>query len=509
MGRNWDDQPEMDIQRRPASPHTGSAYGPTSPNTQGDQVVEGRVTHVSEDAPYPAPGYPQGYPQGYPANQQAYPPAPYTGYAPAPNAGWGQPPQEPREPSSLAQPFPRWLTIATPLVMIFTLAIAFFAETLLLRSDWATGALAASLAAFALALVVAIVLIIRIIRGRRALSTVALAALLALALVGSGVAGISQLNPLRAAQGRQLEAAGQYGLAIQEYARSGESAPNAPDIARAYTEWGETLAKGGDYADAVAKLTTVTQTYGHSGAVVGRASKDLYNAYTAWIAANTNGVPYQAALTFLTSYANDAACDATCKTGVANTSAQAHFQYGQQLATARQYQQAITEFELVQSQYSKSAYAPKAHAAAALSYMTLATATLKANCAGAVPLFQTLSNNYGDTSQGQQAASQLGAPVAVTGDIAGAPSSPAVTIYFSLHVNPSNSYASGEYHTTLNSSTGAYSFSSVKPGVYYPTTLQTTSTEITYSYWPGVNGAAAYSVTVGPLCAFQVPELKW
>ena len=167
----------------------------------------------------------------------------------------------PREPSALAQPFPDLAHLAAPMVMLLTLGVAFTAEVFLLGGDWATGALAAALAALALAAVTVIVLIVRVIAGRRALGTVALSALLALALVGGGVAGISQLNPLRRAQAQQFESAGQWQTAIDEYAQSGEKAPNAPDIARIYTEWGESLASGGDYAGATSKLTTVTQSY--------------------------------------------------------------------------------------------------------------------------------------------------------------------------------------------------------------------------------------------------------
>ena len=86
-----------------------------------------------------------------------YAPSPYGGYANVP------PPPE-REQSALAGAFPIWLTLAAPLVMLLTLGIAFFAEVFLLGSDWATGALAASLAAFALAVVTVIALIVRVAR---------------------------------------------------------------------------------------------------------------------------------------------------------------------------------------------------------------------------------------------------------------------------------------------------------------------------------------------------------
>lgn len=498
MGERWDEQTgEPTAQAPTINRAEGEAAWPPAPGTvDAPTVVDGRVTHVSERPPYPpAPGYP---PQ--------YPPTPYGGmYAPTPYGGYpaAQPPQE---PSALAQPFPIWLTLAAPLVMLVTLGVAFGAEVLLLGSDWATGALAAALAAFALAAVTVIVLIIRVLAGRRALGTVALSALLALALAGGGLAGISQLNPLRRAQAQQFESARQWQAAINEYAQSGESAPNAPDIARIYTEWGEALASSQDYVGSASKLTTVTQTYAQSGAPVTRAKADLYNDYVAWIRSGATTLPFQQALTFLTSYTSDPACDTTCQTTITDVMGQAHFQYGQQLLTANQFKPAITEFELVQSEYTTTQYAKPAHLAAAQAYLALAQQTITQDCVSAVPYYVTLAKSYGDTDQGKQAKSKLAAPVSVSGTISGAPKSPPITVYLSLRVTPSRSYASGEYHTRLDASTGNYSFSKVKPGVYYPTTLQTTSSQIIYSYWPG---KPAYSVTVGPVCAFQVPALTW
>ncbi|HEX9035971.1 MAG TPA: hypothetical protein VF808_03180 [Ktedonobacterales bacterium] len=484
MGHQWD-EPAGDSTLPQAAVQPGTEPAPT--------VVDGRVTHISERPPLPPAG-------GYlpPANWGMYAPSPYGGYASLPQ-------QPEREPSALSQPFPIWLTIAAPLVMLLTLAMAFGAEVFLLGADWATGALAAALAAFALAVVTVIVLAVRLIAGRRSGGTVALSAVLALALVAAGVGGITQLNPLRHAQAGQFEAARQWQPAIDEYAQSGESAPNAPDIARIYTEWGESLGQSKDYAGAAEKLTTVVQTYAQSGSEVARAQADLYNTYVGWISTGATNVPFQQAINFLTSYATNPVCDASCQQSISGVSAEAHYQYGQQLLQANQYKQAITELELVQTQYPTTQYVPQAHAAAAQAYLALAQQTLSQDCASAVPLYQTLAKNYGDTDQGKQAKKKLGAPVQVTGVVSGAPKSPPVTIYLSRHVAPSRYYASGEYKVKLSSS-GTFSFPAVTPGVYYPTGLQTTSTQIIYSYWPG---NPAYSVTVGPLCAFQIPALNW
>lgn len=482
MGQHWDDTAQDPVSHIPA-PHRAMS-GDETPT-----VVDGHVTRVSERPPRS---------QLAPYDRQTAPGWSYSG------AGEREPQPEP-EPSALSQPFPVWLTVLAPVVMVFTLALAYVAEVYLLGADWATGALAASLAALALAVVTVIVLIARVVAGRRAIGMVALAALLTIALTGAGVAGISQISPLRMAQGKQFEANHQWQAAIDEYAQAGESAPNAPDVARAYTEWGEQLATSSDFAGAVSKLTIVTQTYAKSGAIVQRGRADLFNAYVSWIRSGATTVPFAQAITFLNGYVNDPACDTTCKSAISGVSGQAHFELGQQLLTTNQYKQAISEFELVQLQFATSSYSSQAHAAAAQAYLALGKQTLSQDCASAIPIYQTLAKTYGDTSEGKQAIAKLAAPVAVSGAVSGAPSKPPVTFYLSLRIDPSHYYQSGEYHTGLSAS-GAYSFPSVKPGVYYPTMLQTTATQIIYSSWPGNPG---YAVTVTPLCAFQVPLLKY
>ena len=497
MGERWDDQMGEPTAQGPAIQRAeGEAAWPPEPGA-GDAptVVNGRVTHVSEYPPYPsAPGYP-------PAYGNMYAPVPYGGYP-------GMQPPPPREPSALAQPFPIWLTIATPIVMLLTLGVAFTAEVFLLGGDWATGALATALAALALAAVTVIVLIVRVIAGRRALGTVGLSALLALALIGGGLAGISQLNPLRRAQAQQFESGGQWQTAIDEYAQSGEKAPNAPDIARSYTEWGESLASSGDYAGAVSKLTTVTQTYAQSGAYVTRAKADLFKTYTTWIRSGATTLPFEQSLTFLAGYANDPACDATCQTTITDLSGQAHYQYGQQLLKANQYKPAITEFELVQSQYAKTQFAPQAHTGAAQAYLALAQQTLAQDCASAVPSYQTLAKSYGDTDQGKQAKSKLAAPVAVTGVFTGVPKNPAPAIYLSLRVNFSQQYASKEYRASLNQATGKFTFNSVKPGSYYLSTFRTTSTQYIYTLIVGSNNQPS-RFQVGPICAADLGTYQY
>ena len=444
------------------------------------------------------------------------PPYPPVSYRPAEYGGVGvEDEDEPDGPPwteahALALPFPLWLTLGAPVALALTLALVYVVETTLLGGDWATGALALSFTAFALALVTIGLLIGRIALGRRSFGVVALGGLLALALIASGAGGIAQANPLRRAQAQQAAAAGQWSLAVDEYTQAGERAPGSAALAGVYTAWGESLLQHGDYAGATEKLTTVVKTYAQSGASVPRARTDLFKTYSLWIKSGAITLPFKQSLDFLASYTNDPACDSVCKQSIVDLTGQAHYQYGEQLVKASQFKQAITEFELIQAQYAKSDFAPKAHTAAAAAYWSLGQQLLTQDCATAVPTYQTLVSKYGDTTQGQQAKAALAAPQSVRGVMTGFPNNPVPTIYLSKNVNPSANAYSHDYKATLNTSTGAFSFSNVAVGSYYLTTYRkVSSTQEAFTYYKDTNTGKPYALSVGPLCATDLGSLGY
>lgn len=477
-----------------------------------DATVEEEATRVYPGQPYPGqpyPGQPAPYAPAYPAypTYPAYPPAPVYGrpaYEPY------EPDDEPRGPHPLAQPFPLWLTLGAPVTLAVTLAAVYLIETGLLGGDWATGALAISFTAFALALVTAGTLVGRVALGRRSFGAVALGGLLAVALVATGVTGQAQANPLRRAQASHFEAAGQWSQAIDEYAQAGEAGPNAPNIARVYTEWGEALLRGGDFAGATTKLTTVEQSYGQSGAIVARARADLFQTYSAWIKSGAITLPFGQSLAFLASYAKDPACASACQQSILDLTGQAHYQYGQQLAKAGQYKQAIAEFELTQSQYAKSAFAAPAHVAAAQTYWALGQQLLTQDCVSAIPTYQTLVSKYGDTSQGKQAKAALAASLTVKGVLTDYPNNPTPTLYLSRSINPSVNSYSRDYTATFDAQTGAFTFTKVTPGPYYLSTYRKiSSTQEAFTYYKDTTSGKPYALQVGPLCTVDLGQLGY
>ncbi|HEX8983327.1 MAG TPA: tetratricopeptide repeat protein [Ktedonobacterales bacterium] len=489
-----------------------------------------RTRRTRSAAPRPTPNTPQ--PEMVDAMVEDYSEAPTMAYpgpvAPAPymrrslaevNAALNYDPEydeldpdatEWTEAHMLALPFPGWLTLGAPIALLLTLAAVFIVETAVLGGDWATGALAVSLTAFALALVTIGLMIARVALGRRSFGSIVLAGLLALTLVASGVGGIVQANPLRRAQASQAESAGNWELAVNEYTQAGERPPTSTNLARAYTGWGEMLMQHGDYAGATQKLTTVIQKYPDSGDLVTRARADQYTVYSKWIASGAITLPFKQSLEFLAAYSNDAACDATCKTSIVNLQGQAHYQYGEQLAKANQFKQAIVEFDLVQSQFGKSTFVGKAHTAGAVAYWSLGQEVLGQDCITAIPLYQTLASRYGDTSQGQQAKTALAAPQTVKGTMTGTPSNPVPTLYLSKNIDTNANIYSHDYKATFDPKTGAYSFANVAQGTYYLTTYRSiSSTQEAFTYYKDTNTGNPYSFQVGPLCSTDLPTMGY
>ncbi len=497
--------PIAGAEHTPSEPTSGgSSAGAAAPTVDTTSQPGTAITLAGSPPMLPAPPYAPPSAPLYPPYAQG--PATWPGPPMVPYAG---PPAAPRQ-SALAIPFPRWVSALLFFGALALLGLIYAADEILLGGDWAEGAQVAGVAALALAGVTLLVTLIRIAAGRRALTTIALGLLMVVVLAASGGSGLIFSAPLHAVQARALEQSGAWAAAIQEYALAGESAPNAPDIARAYDEWGEHLLGAGQYSSAVANFTAVINDYSGSGTAVIRAHTGRYRAYVAWVRSNTDDVPYTGALLEFSTYQKSSACDASCQAEVTAIEAQAHFQYGTQLASQMRYADAVAQFEAVQAQFPQSPYVTRAHAAAATAYYALGQQQIHSDtCPAAVPTYQKLASAYADTPEGKQAKTALAAPQTVSGTLKGFPSNPLPTLHLSKSINPGNYYFSDEYSTTVNASSGTFTFTGVRPGNYNISTSRNLGTEIDYVYYYDKGTGNMYDVHVGPLCAVQVGTLAY
>lgn len=452
-------------------------------------------------APPSQPTYPGGF--GYPGS----PSLPLSGvgmpdYRAA--SSWALPATKP--PSRLARPFPFWLSLLFVVGAFVLLAFVYSAVEVVAHGDWSDGARAAGISGVALAVAALIVLIIRVIAGRRAVTTVVLGLLMVALLAGAGAGSITFAAPLHGVEAHSLEQSGQWPGAIREYQLAGEAAPNAPNVARVYDEWGEQSLAQGNYEQAALTFQTVITTYAESGAGYNRAQQDLFKTYSTWMQTSAQTVPYPDAIAAFIAYRAVSSCDATCLSESQDAEAHARYLYGAQLASQSQYDAAIKQFETVQVQFPKSQYAKQAHGAAATAYYNLGQQQMEQACSDAIPTYQTLAKKYGDTPEGKKAHSALAAPQRVTGKMVNYPNNPVPTVMLSRSADPVNFSFSQDYTTTPGAG-GSFTFKNVAQGNYNIATLRTTLTEEDETYYS--DGNNLYTVHVGPLCPTDVGIYKY
>lgn len=499
-------------------PYQGGAPMPSSPEYPGYAAYPGQPSAPLGYPPYqgapsaPMGGYPQyqGAPstplQGgeTPTMQSQYPPTipatpsmplggmpGYPGYPPYPN--FPQPPL-PKE-NKLTQPFSTRLTAAIAGAALVLVLGTYAVEVMLAHSDWAGGAQIAGFVAIALGVLAGIGLLARIVAGRRASSTIGLGVLLAVVLAVAGAGGITFSGPLHKAQAHAQEGSHEWTAAITEYQKAGEAAPNAPDIARVYDEWGEQLLQNQDYKGALGQFNVVTTQYGQSGDTVARANTDTFNTYSAWVKANKSDTPYADALTFFQTYGASSSCSSACQSSVQSIEAQAHFQFGQQYLAQQDYADAISQFETVTSQFAQSSFAAQAHSAAAQALLSYGQQLKTSACSNALPIYQKLASQYADTSQGQQAKTSLAAPVPVTGQFSGNVPAPITDVILAKTVDANSGYQSNDYNTSVDGS-GKFSFGGVAAGTY--NILDRAGGNL---YIVTRSDGSNYTVTVGQLCS--------
>jgi tetratricopeptide (TPR) repeat protein len=404
----------------------------------------------------------------------------------------------PRPLPRLAQPFSPAVTALLLAALLLVVALSYAGEELLAHGDWSAGVVAAAVACFFLAGATLLATALRSALGRRLAGTARSVALIVVLLVAGG-AGMVLAGPLHAVQARSLERGGDWTTAIHEYQLAGETAPNAPDVARVYDEWGELYLRQGAYAQAVQRFTVVTTSYTRSGSGYDRAQRDLFATYSAWLRGHVPGVPYGAAISEFVAYRAAPSCDATCQSAAKALEAQARYQYGLQLSGQKLYRQAIQQFEVVQSQLAGSAYAAPAHAAAATAYYALGQQQLVSTCADAIPTFQMLAQRYSDTPEGRQAQAALAAPQRVTGTMVAFPTNPVPTIMLSRHADPATFSFSSDY-ITYPAANGTFVFTGVAQGAYNIATLRSTGNGIEETWYHDSVSGNLYTVHVGPLC---------
>lgn len=450
------------------APPAGQGWSAPPPGAM--PAPSGAFTYQSQ----PVPGAPSGW-QGESFGPSTQVQGPYGGppgaYAPGfgppvGGPGAGAPPPRP--------PLPRWFTLGAVVLVVLGLVLVW-----LTGSDWANGGVRAGIAALVVGVIVLGAFLFRFNQGYRATRTVSLAVAAILILLIVGAAGITLQGPIHSAQGSALAGQQKFADAVSEF----KLANDTEGIARTYNDWGEYLLSQHKYQapqdpaqdaldgtqpgtdGAVNKFAVVLSHYQSVSDQYARAAEGEVNAYLAWGDDSLSHSQYQDAVNIFKK-----AVDAKAVLGnVANF--------------ARIHQDA-------------------AKAYLGLGQQQITDGTASGDCTAAVQTYQTLATDYSDTSQGQQASTDLKKPQNIVGNVVshatGAPA-PNVKLFLSAHWQLlSMSFSASNDFTTTSDASGNFTFANIPPG----------DTKYLISYISSMGGESitvqgsqpANVVVVQPLC---------
>ncbi len=425
------------------------------------------------------------------------------------------PPPKVRQPwyKALSKPMPIWALIGS-IVLVALLLIVLQ----LTGSDWAAGATRVGIGAGILALVILLITLVRMILGIDAKSNptrliqLVSAGLAILMLALLCLIGLTQQSAIHSLQAHAWEAQLQWQSSINEYQLAGEGAPTSENIAQVYNQWGEQFSSQQHYIDALAKFNLVLTAYGSASTGVARAQSDTISAYLAWGQQASHTHDYSAAANHYDTLLQLSYCAATCQSQANALDATAYYNLAEGQLAAQNYLDAVNNFQIVVSRFASSPEAQKLHADYAKALLGHGKQQLTATCSSAIPTYQQLSKQFGDTPEGKQATSALKANQPIKGRFMSAvPNDPALTplaaLMHGLHQNIPDSQFFQLLNTAITTqiqSNGSFSFQPQPQGTYdfaWGTTRSNGSKHFQFAY--NKDGSSFYVANVGPLCPYD------
>jgi tetratricopeptide (TPR) repeat protein len=425
-------------------------------------------------------------------------------------------PQQPRR-NVMSKPMPIWVLFGSFVLVALLLIIL-----QLTGSDWAAGAKQVGIAAGIITLVILLITVVRMILGSksnpgylvRLISAVLVISLLALLCL----VGLTQQSAIHNVQAHSWEAQQQWQSAINQYQSSGEGAPTSENIARVYNLWGEQFTSHQQYVAALAKYNLVLTYYGSAITGVARAQSDSIAAYFAWGQQASQQHDYLAATNHYDVLLNLSYCASNCQSRANALDATAYYNLAESLLVAKKYPDAISNFHTLVARFASSTEAHKAHGDYAKALFGEGKQQLTgAVCSSAIPTYQQLSTQFGDTPEGQQATSALKANQPVKGHfITAVPNDPSLSPIATLIKGLNNNMPDSQFFQLLSTAptatiqnNGNFLFNPLPQGTYglaWGTNQNNGAKHFLFSYNP--DGSAYYVARVGPLCPYDFGDLN-
>ena len=427
-------------------------------------------------------------------------------------------PEQPRY-NALSKPMPVRVLIGS-----IVLAALLLIVLQLTGSDWAAGAMHVGIVAGILALVILLITVVRMILNKTTKSNPArLIQLISTILVISlfsllCLVGFTQQSAIHNLQAHSWEAQQQWQSAINQYQSSGEGAPTSEDITRVYNLWGEQFTSHQQYVEALTKYNFVLTYYGSASTGVARAQTDSITAYFAWGQQASQQHDYTAATNHYDALLNLPYCTTTCRSQANALDATAYYNLAESQLVAKNYSNAISSFHILVSRFANSTEAHKVHMDYAKALFGEGKQQLNgAVCSSAVPTYQQLSAQFGDTPEGQQATSALRANQPVKGHfISAIPNNPSLTPIAALIQGLNHNMSDSLFFQLLSTaptasiqSNGDFIFSPLPQGTYglaWGTNQNNGAKHFLFAYNP--DGSSSYVAKVGPLCPYDFGDLN-
>jgi tetratricopeptide (TPR) repeat protein len=374
-----------------------------------------------------------------------------------------------------------------------------------------------------LALLILLITVVRMIMGRATKSKPAFlmqlisAVLVILLLSLLCLVGLTQQSALHNLQAHSWEVQQQWQSAINQYQLSGEGAPTSENIARVYNLWGEQFTSHQQYVEALAKYNIVLTYYGSASGGVVRAQSDAITAYLSWGQQASQQHDYTAATSHYNVLLNLPYCTATCRSQTSALDATAYYNLAENQLLAKNYPDAINSFHVLVSRFTNSAEARKVHRDYAKALFGEGEQQLHtALCSNAVPTYQQLSTQFGDTPEGQQATSALRANQPVKGHfVSTVPNDPSLTPIAALIQGLNHNMSDSQFFQLLNTaptasiqSNGDFVFNPLPQGTYglaWGTNQNNGAKHFQFAY--NSDGSSTYVAKVGPLCPYDFGSL--
>ena len=389
--------------------------------------------------------------------------------------------------------------------------------------DWAAGAMRVGIAAGIVALVVALAAVVRIVLGMAAKSNpkrvfqLVGAGLAVLLLLSICLVGLTQQSTIHRLQARFLEGQQQWQSSIDQYQLAGEVAPTSENLAQVYNEWGEQFISQQNNPSAIAKFDVVLTNFGFASAGVARAKADTIKVYLVWGQQASQQHDYTSATSHYDMLLQLSYCTAACQSQANALDANAYYSLAESQLAAQNYTSASGNFQTVVTRFASSPEAQKLHGDYAKALFGQGKQQIDtASCSSAIPIYQQLSSQFGDTPEGQQATGALKAPQPVTGHFTTpVPTNPALTPVAALMKGYYDKMTDVQFYTLLGVSPtakiqrdGSFNFKPVKQGTYDLVwgTNNSNGDQLYDSVFHSVS--LAFVVKVGPLCSYDFGEVN-